>query len=244
MKTRELLTISLTLLTACGTDFSAPGTPNPPPTEVPPPSLKALSSQFLSGASGEYLSDPLVVQVRRSETPMSGVNVAWIVEGGQGQFAKVPGAFLSPATTLTDSEGIARIYFRPMSEGALTVTAIIGWPNATTSFAVSVSHDRSVIVVNFGPVFDCYGTPNNNDPSIFNGPKDSVPVGILLEFVYAPYLPACSADVVSVSVPSGGTPFDSGIIPGGGQSTILLDVAGDWTFVDRLNGGGVTVKVR
>jgi hypothetical protein len=69
-------------------------------------------------------------------------------------------------------------------------------------------------------------------------------VGVLLQFVYAPSLPACSAEVVSLGVPSGATPFDSGVIQGGGSSTVLLDVAGDWTFEDKLNGGRVTVKVR
>jgi len=246
MKTPVTVSLSLWLLAACGSDFGTSTTYYPPPGGVTPsPSMEAVSSRDLSGASGDYLPDPLVVRIRNSDgAPMPGVTIAWSVSGGQGELASAPGAALVPAVTITDSEGIARIFFRPLSGGILTVTARTGWQGVTVSFTAIVSRDQSVIVINFGPIFDCYGTPYSNDPSEFDGPKDAIPVGLTVEFVYAPYLSYCSAEVVSISVPPGAAPYDSGIIPGGGRADLKLDVAGDWTFQDKLNGGRVTLKVR
>jgi hypothetical protein len=245
MKTSVTVSLSLWLLAACGSDFGTATTYHPPSGGVTaPPSIEAVSSRDLSGASGNYLADPLVVRIRNSEGAMPGVTIAWRVSGGQGELASAPGAALVPAVTITDGEGIARIFFRPLSEGIVTVTASTGWQGVTVSFTVIVSRDQSVMVINFGPIFDCYGTPYSNDPSEFDGPKDSIPVGLTVEFVYAPYLSYCSAEVVSVSVPPGAAPYDSGIIPGGGRADLKLDVAGDWTFEDKLNGGRVTLRVR
>jgi len=244
MKAPVLVALSLWLVAACGSDIGTSTTYYPPPTVTPPPSIEVVSSPNLTGAEGDYLTNPLVVRVSNSGAAVPGVTIDWRMSGGRGEFASAPGVTLAPAMTVTDREGIARIYFRPLSEGIVTVSAFTGWQGVMVSFTVVVSRDPPVMVINFGPLFDCYGTPYSNDPSVFEGPKDSIPVGLTVEFVYAPYLPYCSAEVVSVSVPPGAAPYDSGIIPSGGRAALKLDVAGDWTFQDKVNGGSMVLKVR
>jgi hypothetical protein len=98
-----------------------------------------------------------------------------------------------------------------------------------------------VALIKFGPLFDC----SENDPSRFDEPELPIQRGTVVVWEYMDWVdPACVARIVSRSVPSGGSPFDSGFLHPGDRFWVVPDVAGDWQFEDVINKGTGTVRVR
>jgi hypothetical protein len=241
MKIRSLGLVAWTaMLAACGTE-----SPQSPTTQPSPTTLEILSRTEWHGTSGEYFTEPFVVRVSRRGEGVPAISVGWSVTADSGEFASAQGRILNPQVTWTDSAGIARVFFRPLNSGTMTVSATVeGLPGSPARFLVTTTV-RPVMVINFGPIFDCYFTPYSNDPSVFNDPQEPIPLGTTVEFVYAPWLPGvCNAQVVSVSVPPGGTPIDSGLIPAGGRFTFTFNAVGEWTYEDKLNGGRGKLRVQ
>lgn len=229
------LVVSATFV-ACGTDSASA-----PPV---PTNLIVGGQQTLIGIVGNMVTAPLAVRViDKDGRGVPSVGVRWRVVAGSGT---VIGVVESDQRKPTDYTGASQVGFRPTSSGESQVEASVqGLVGSPVVFSIHATQPSEVIV-RFAPFFDCYGTPNNNDPSIFVGPSGKsdvrVIVGETVEFIYAPWLPpACTARVVSSVEPPGGDRIDSGIMGIGGSFKFVPRVPGTWTFSDVLNGGSGTL---
>jgi len=82
---------AITLVQACGGDSTQP--------ETSSPALALVSGSGQTAVAGATVADPLVVQVTRDGSPLSGASVTWTVTAGGGS--------PSPASSVTDSNGQA-----------------------------------------------------------------------------------------------------------------------------------------
>lgn len=222
------------VLAACGGD----GPTNPPEPEARAPAAIAIvSGQDQQGKAGEPLPEPFVVRVTDDRGDgVEGVEVTWRVTTGAGHFGPdlYPTEESSTVSVDTDPDGTARVFFRPAILGTSTVAADVSGLSP-----VRFTTDVAVVVILFGPIFDC--TPG--DPNHFLGPDGTsdvaVPVGTPVEWVYAPYLvpSTCEARVTSSSEPPGGEPIDSGILTPGERFRFVPAVAGTWEYRDGTNEG-------
>jgi hypothetical protein len=222
-------------LVACGESASAPPTPT---------NLDVNGLQTLSIVLGNNVAARLGVRVTDEQgRGVRSVRVQWRIVAGAGALI---GLLQSDQSTASDNLGRSKVDFRATAAGETQVEASVpGLVGSPVVFSIDVVRAPDV-VIRFGPIFDCYGTPVNNDPSIFAGPSGrsdvSVTVGATVEFIYAPYLhPSCTARVVSSVEPPGGSRIDSGILAVGGSFRFVALVPGTWTFSDVLNGGSGTL---
>ena len=222
-------------LAACSDSASAPPTPT---------NLGAHGPQTLSTVFGPNVGAPLGVLVTDAQgRGIQSVRVQWRVVTGAGTLI---GLLPSDQSTATDHLGRSKVDVLATSIGEIVVEASVpGLMGSPVVFSIDVVRPPDA-VIRFGPLFDCYGTPANNDPSVFAGPSGrnavSVIVGATVEFIYAPYLhPSCTARVVSSVEPPGGDRIDSGILGVGGSFRFVARVPGTWTFSDVLNGGSGTL---
>jgi len=223
------------MLVACGDSASAP----PAPTN-----LDVSGPQTLSAVFGDNVAAPLGVRVTDAQgRGVQSVRVQWRVVAGAGTLV---GLLQSDQSTATDNLGRATVDVLATAVGEIRVEASVpGLVGSPVVFSIDVARPADA-VVRFGPIFDCYGTPSNNDPSVFAGPsgqKDvSVFVGGTVEFIYATYVhSSCTARVVSNVEPPGGDRIDSGVLGVGGRFKFVARVPGTWTFSDVLNGGSGTL---
>ena len=221
-------------LVACGDSASAP----PAPTN-----LAVNGLQTLSAVLGHKVA-PLAVRVTDAQgRGVQSVRVQWRVVAGAGTLV---GVLQSDQSTATDHLGRSTVDVVATGLGEIVVEASVpGLVGSPVVFSIDVARPPDA-VIRFGPNFDCYGAPSDNDPSIFAGPsggKDvTVIVGATVEFIYAPYLhPACTARVVSNVEPPGGDRIDSGVLGIGGSFKFVARVPGTWKFSDVLNGGSGTL---
>lgn len=228
------LVVSATLV-ACSDSASAP----PAPTNLDVNGLQTQTAVF-----GNNVTAPLGVRVTDAQgRGVQSVRVQWRVVAGAGTLI---GLLQSDQSTATDNLGRSTVDVLATSIGEIQVEASVpGLVGSPVVFSIDVVRPPDV-VIRFGPIFDCYGTPANNDPSVFAGPSGrndvSVIVGATVEFIYAPYLPpSCTARVVSSVEPPGGDRIDSGILGTGGSFRFVARVPGTWTFSDVLNGGSGTL---
>ena len=228
------LAVTATLV-ACGDSASAP----PAPTN-----LDVNGPQTLSVVFGNNVAALLGVRVTDAQgRGVQSVRVQWRIVAGAGTLI---GLLQSDQSTATDTSGRSKVDFLAISVGETRVEASVpGLVGSPVVFSIDVVRPPDA-VIRFGPIFDCYGTPANNDPSIFAGPSGrsdvSVIVGATVEFIYAPYLhPSCTARVVSSVEPPGGDRIDSGVLGVGGSYKFVARVPGTWTFSDVLNGGSGTL---
>jgi len=222
----------------CGEeDFTPPPHGNPPPEPpVPVPSaLTIVSGNGQNATVGELLTQPLIVRVTSADgVGVSGVAVRWAIVSGGGELG------IPQSATYTGVEGLASMTVLPIAPGPITVSASAdGVPGAPATFTIDVTAGGPrpyQVLIRFGPLFDC----GEFDGSVFSVPAGTIPLGSLViwEAVW------CPGQVVSVSVPPGGTPFDSGVIAAGHSWSVVLATAGDWEIKDALNGGTVTLRVR
>jgi hypothetical protein len=111
------------------------------------------------------------------------VRVQWRVVAGAGTLI---GFRQSDQSTATDNLGRSQVDFLATSVGKMQVEASVpGLVGSPLLFWIDVEQPPDV-VIGFGPMFDCYFTPINNDPSVFAGPSGrsdvSVIVGAAVEF--------------------------------------------------------------
>ena len=153
------------------------------------------------------------------------------------------GSLLSSPTSVTAGNGAATVALTTSTvRTTYTVTATDDQGITGVSGGISTTFSVAYVVIHFGPYFDC--TPFN-DPSEFQSSDVTVPVGAVVEWVYANWLDAsCKARITSSSVPPGGEPFDSGIIGPGQPFQFVPRVAGTWEYVDAINGGRGTLTAR
>ena len=228
------LVVTATLV-ACGDSASAP----PAPTN-----LDVNGPQTQGAVLGDKVAAPLGVRVTDAQgRGVQSVRVQWRVVAGAGTLV---GLLQSDQSTTTDHLGRSTVDVLLTAIGEIQVEASVpGLAGSPVVFSIDVARPPDA-VIRFGPIFDCYGTPYNNDPSIFAGPSGrndvSVIVGATVEFIYAPYLhPSCTARVVSNVEPPGGDRIDSGVLGIGGSFKFVARVPGTWKFSDVLNGGSGTL---
>jgi hypothetical protein len=230
---KNLVPTLIVLISACGEDLLPPSpAPLPPPPPLPP-LLSILSGNSQQGTVGAFL-DPFVVRVSSpAGAALASVPVTWAIVTGAGELGL-------PSVTYTSADGVATMPLRPTAPGWIQVIATAaGVRDSPATFAVYIRDPRAPIevVIRFGPNFDCGMA---NDPSYFQVSEEEIPAGstVIWESVW------CDAQLLTVSVPPGAQPFDSGIIKASQRWAVVLDVAGEWVFEDIINGGTVTLRVR
>lgn len=218
--------------------FGCEGPTQPAQPSGAPAAIALVSGENQEGKAGERLPHPFVVRVTDERgAGVRNVEISWRVVSGTGDFSAPGGKRSSTVSRPTDADGFARATFRPTAVGMSAVAAeATGLPGSPVTFTT----EATVLVVNFGPLFDC------GDPTFFSGPDGSsdvtVPVGTPVEWVYAPWLaPSCEARVTSDSEPSSGEPFDSGILNPGYRFRFVPEVAGTWEYSDVIGGGSGTL---
>jgi hypothetical protein len=222
------------MLAACGHSVSAPPAPA---------NLDVNGPQTLSTVIGDVAARLGVRVTDAQGRGVQSVRVQWRVVAGTGTLI---GVAPSDESTATDSLGRSKVDFLATSLGEIRVEASVpGLVGSPVMFSIHVEQ-RPDAVIRFGAMFDCYGSPVNNDPSIFAGPSGrsdvSVAVGATVEFIYAPYLhPSCTGRVVSSEEPPGGARIDSGVLGIGESFKFVARVPGTWKFSDVLNGGSGTL---
>src|SRR5262245_12743083 len=100
--------VGMVLLASCGKNFTEPAATG---------TLALVSSGLWYGDLGVYFAEPLAVRVTRSGEGLPGIPVNWRVTGGDGEFGSAPGQILQAPSTLTDADGVARVFFRPLVQG-------------------------------------------------------------------------------------------------------------------------------
>lgn len=183
---------------------------------------------------------------------IAGVRVQWTTVSGAGEFTNYPdGGSLTNNVTVSSSEGLAIVYFRPRVFGAITVAA-----SATDSVGTPVEFHAVIspqlrppdVLITAGPLFDCTGGFDPTRYWLGGNTRDTVlsaTVGQRVGFHYADYLaPVCTARFKSIDVPPGGTPFDGGITYAGTTFEFTPNAVGVWTFTDAINGGNGKLTVR
>ena len=223
---------------ACSED-PLPPTPPPPPPALPV--IAIVSGDQQEATLGETLANLLVVRVRDANGAAApGVLVLWKVAIGSGQFGAA-----TPQTT-TGVNGTTAISFRPTGANDLRVivSAEVAGEKAPVFFNLHAVPGSVPLTVRipYGPIFDC---TESQDPSLFQAPQGTIPVGALVEWEYAAWLyPTCASLLRSVVVPPGVLPFESGPIHPGEHFAITLNAPGDWVVADAMFGGQVTLRVR
>jgi hypothetical protein len=208
--------------------------------------ITVFSGNNQDAPDGLRLGQPLAVRVTGvGGGPTPGVEVFWQVEQGSGQFRSYPDdQTLTPAKSVTDSNGVARVYFLPQVLGPSLISASA--VELAPLSATFVATDKPNVEIVFGPIFDC--TPFN-DPSSFSltnhSPVLTAPINAKVGLSYATWLAAsCTARIRTRSVPEGGEPFDSGVLSPGQIFVFTPRVAGTWEFEDVINGGTGRLVVR
>jgi len=210
-----------------------------------PPLVAVVSGNNQEVHDGFRLSSPLAVRITGAGgSPASGIEVAWRVTFGSGEFHSFPNDQpVSAAVAITDADGVARIYFLPTVLGQSVITATA--EAVTSAPATFIATDRPRFEISFGPIFDC--TPFN-DPSLFslnNSATMVSQVNVPVSIGYYSWLDnSCTARVKTTAVPDGGEPFDTGILHPGETFLFTPRVAGSWEFTDVINGGTGLLIVR
>ena len=242
MKTASLLLATLVLSGCDG--ISSPNLPPPGPTPPPPPAQLPSSLQLVSrtawmDSTGDYLPEPFVVRVvDASGVAVPGVKVSWGVEGGAGQFGTIPHRYdlFLPQTT-TDWLGVAAVHYRPVAPGVSKVSASVG--GLLPVYFHGFASGPAAVTIRAEPLFDCGG---GNDPTRFNDPLGILPVGTQVTWEYAAWLdPSCLALLRSTNASLN---FVSSFLRPGNRFTFTLDLPGDWTYQDGVNGGKGVLYVR
>jgi hypothetical protein len=250
MVARRLRTIAALFVAPVAAARCGQDAPTPPATEASQIIIYAGDNQ--TWPSGSILPSALAVRVTGDgERGVPGTPIEWHVTSGGGELLSGSAGGFRPLPdaqpfTVSDAQGVARVYFRPTAIGTSTVVASTVGPQLAPVTFTAKATTPIAVVVNFGPIFDC--TPFT-DPSTFTGPDNSsdvvVDVGAPVEWVYAPWLnPVCTARVSSTSTPPGGDRIDSGIIGPGAHFSFVPNVAGTWEYVDAVNGGRGTLTAR
>jgi hypothetical protein len=241
---KRLVVLLLPVFLGCADKeiLSPPMVPPPSPPAAPLSlSLVMWSGNGQRGEPGRVLDLPLVVQVRDgAKQGVAGQLITWTVASGTGELwdggtgTYVPG----PVTAITGEGGLASARFRGVSDGTVTVSAAAEeFSSQVAMFTVQVG--MLAMTIRFGPFDWC------ESPFLFDIPADSVSVGAVVEFEYGTWAwGGCQAQLISLSAPSGGTPFSSGYLQPGDRFRFVADAPGLWTFGEVLHGGFGVLKVK
>lgn len=174
--------------------------------------LTAVEGPERETRAGESMPLEVRVTSARSGTGIGNVDVDWRVVSGAGR--------LSDALTSTNSEGIARAYFRADALGRSEVAAsVVEMPGSEAMFTTDA---RGVLIWLVGDEFVVPG----------DAPDLTIPVG-------TPVAWACWCDtwhLVATAVPPGGASFDTGALRLSDHFEFVPDVAGTWEYVDEISG--------
>jgi len=209
------------------------------------PRIAVVSGNYQETREGSRLSDPLSVRVTGvGGAAQSGVEVVWQVIEGSGELRTFPdNQPMASQVSLTDADGVARIYFFPTVLGQSVVTASAG--TVTSAPAKFFANQRPRFEIAFGPVFDC--TPFS-DPSMFSlnrSPDMASDVNASVSVSYSPGLSgSCTARVKVTFVADGHEVFDSGILHPGEAFVFTPRAIGTWQLTDVVNGGSGLLIVR
>ena len=210
------------------------------------PRITVFSGNNQDAPDGLRLDQPLAVRVTGvGGRPSPGVDVLWQVEHGSGEFRSYPDdQTLTSAKSVTDTNGVARVYFLPQVLGPSVVSASVS--GLVPSPARFVATDKPNVEIVFGPFFDC--TPFSDTSSFSlasHSPVLIAPVNAKVGIGYATWLASsCTARIRTRSVPEGGEPFDSDVLYPGQVFVFTPRVAGTWEFEDVINGGTGRLIVR
>ena len=197
----------------------------PPPS--PPSALTIVAGDGQAAKVGDYLGQPLTVRVTDARnTGLAGVPVHWTVSAGRGDFGAAAGHRITqrPVITLTESDGVARVWFRPTLHGPLQVAASTDERLMPAVFTVATTGGH-FLLIRFSPLMDC----TVNDTSMFTFDTEPMVPGTQVEWEYMDWVhPSCSARIRSRRVPAGGPVVDSDILKPGQRYTVSLHLVGDW----------------
>lgn len=203
----------------------------PSPTRIPE-AIAFVSGDNQEGATEESLQRPFVVRVTDARGDgVAKVGVAWSVTSGDGDFS-APSGWSPRTVTITDTDGVAQVFFRPRVLGTSTVTAsTAGLGGSPVTFT-----SRATVLLIYAGYW--YGIG-------FGPPDVTVPTGTAIEWVN-PYL-SRPHTVTSSSMPPGGAPFDSGPLDFDDRFRFVPEVAGTWEYFCEIHGaeeefGTITVQ--
>jgi hypothetical protein len=167
----HVLRVLILALFACGGDDVLTSAPQ----RHPPVALTIVSGNNQEGATGTILAQPFTVRVTDDRgAGVAGVWVGWTLTSGGGDFwtDRLAGleTYLSHPVTLTDADGVTRVFFRPIAPGGIAVSAgVEGLPNSPLTFtAVSappstdlppVSPLMRIYVAVDSPFYQMHGSP-------------------------------------------------------------------------------------
>jgi hypothetical protein len=208
------------------------------PPEPPAARVAVLSGNNQQIFDGSRFSEPLAVRVTGpGGGPAAGVEVQWSVAPGLGDFQSFPDEQpLTPAISVTDTSGAARIYFFPKVIGNAFVSALASSvsPRPAEFFVT----DRPEFEIVIGPMFDCNPFNDTTRFSLNKSSDMNATVNATVSLAY--YKGAdgsCAARIKTTAVPQGAEPFDTGVLIAGATFVFKPRVAGIWEFTDLMNGG-------
>jgi hypothetical protein len=225
-------------LVACGES----GTVAPPSSDPIDLSIVPISGDGQQGKANEELPEPLVVLVIDAEgNGVAGVDVRWSVDSEDGEFVDPRGLRVEAVVTVTDAQGRAKASFRPGRLGTSTVFASVpDREGIGTTFTV----EATVFVIHLMSAFASHCTDSVDPPRFWPGDA-TVAVGSPVEWMFSSqYSMECEARITSTLEPSGGEPFDSGILRPGDRFEFVPSVVGTWEYVDDLGYQAGTLTVQ
>jgi hypothetical protein len=204
--------------------------------------LSMVAGDGQEGETGVQLMDGFVARLTNGRgDPVPDVGVSWqVASGGGGLSASYAECFdqeTDPVTvtarTLADGRtGSAHngMRFTPRVYGINSVVA--------TVFGVQGSPLTFTIDANVQVIF-LWGTESPFEPGFY--PSDvTVPIGATVEFENG----SEAAHIMSTSVPTGGSSFDSGMLSGSARFRFVPDAAGTWEYVDQVSGLGGALRAQ
>ena len=226
------------VLFGCGSDANAPS--SIPQPESPGPaaaSIVIVSGKNQEATVGEYLREPLVVQVLDAQgAGMPGVALTWEVTGPGWAGSLSIDASSGRPYKYTDEQGFASARFFPRAFGLSAVTVrAVGSPRAVT-FMI----DPSALSVWYG--IDLAGPLTFEPFSCDVACAARVPVGAAVEWVsgwWGDNKPEWT--VTSIAVPPGGASFSSGVLHENDRFRFVPRAIGTWTYVDQIYGAKGTL---
>jgi hypothetical protein len=199
----------------------------------PAATVRMVSGNDQEGRAGEPLAEPLVVRLTDGEgRAVPNIPVVWVA-GGDRESSWW--SFRPETRWETDAEGFGRAQFTPLTTGTVQVTAEVPGIELPALFEADVTE----VVIQY----------TASDGGMFSSPTclvlgycdswESVPLGATVEWVNL----RSSARLVSTSVPTGGTPFDSGDLTQFDRFRVAPDAAGTWEYTDLIHGSTGTLYV-
>lgn len=204
-----------------------------------PASFSVVAGDHQTGFAGVTLEKAFEIEARdQYGVVVKDAAVVWEMEQGSGTFCASLTSDLcvaGRAYSMTESDGHARMWMRPLSPGQLTVRALlVAVDRAPARFTL----DSVGVRIRFGPLFDC---GFKNDTSYFRDAlgavETRVAVGTRVQFEYItdPFQ-SCRAQLYSTIAPAEASNF-SFDVTSGERVLFVPRRPGIWEFTESQNGG-------